>query len=90
MSINVQHLETSAEHFGNAVESILKGLFHFLAVNTPALTQAAEVAETLTGNAALIPTTETVAKAVETGSTLLDGLKFQGTVPVETDSKVQD
>lgn len=61
--------------FFSKVGSAFKSIFSFFSKNTATLTEAAVIAETITGNADLIPTTQAVGKAVQQGATVLDKLE---------------
>ena len=70
--MNVEKIEVAIDHTAHAFGSGLKALLHFFAAHTSELAKAAEVAETATGNAELIPLTETVAKATQSSASILD------------------
>lgn len=72
--MNIESTELAIEHTAAAIGSGLKALLHFLAANTGAMTQAAVIAETMTGNAELAPLTETIGKAVQASSSVLDAV----------------
>ena len=72
--MNIQSLETSIHHASDAVGSGLKALLHFFAAHSQQLGTAAVIAETVTGNAELIPETEAAAKAMQAGATVLDSI----------------
>ena len=76
--MNITSTELAIEHTAAAIGSGLKALLHFFAANTSALTQAAVIAETITGNAELAPLTEMVGKAVQASSTVLDTVNQNG------------
>ena len=59
-------VETAAKTAGIDVYNALLFLAHFAVQSTPALNAAADVAETVTGNAALIPLTNAISTTVET------------------------
>jgi hypothetical protein len=64
--------------FFSKVRSALTLVFSFLSKNTKALTEAAVIAQTITGNAALIPLTTAVGTAVQAGATsLADGIDIE-------------
>ena len=66
--MNIESTELAIEHTAAAIGSGLK------APNTGAMTQAAVIAETMTGNAELAPLTETIGKAVQASSSVLDAV----------------
>ena len=61
--------------FFSKLSSVITKISTFLSKNTSNLTEAAVIAETITGNADLIPTTQAVGKAVQQGATVLDKLE---------------
>ena len=67
--------------FFSKVGSTFKSIFSFFSKNTAALTEAAVIAETVTGNEDLIQTTKKVGKAVEQGATVLSKLESDTTAP---------
>lgn len=57
--------------FFSKLSSVITKISTFLSKNTSNLTEAAVIAETITGNVELIPLTTTVGTAVQAGSTSL-------------------
>ena len=75
--MNIEKTELAIEHAASAFSSGLKALLHFLAANSTALGQAAQVAEVATGNANLTPLTDTVSKTVQAAAMALDNIEFK-------------
>lgn len=80
----LKSLETSAVHAGIAIEDAFTFLIHFLATNAPALTTAATIAETATGNAALVPVTQAAGAAVQQAAAVLGNVSASSAVTTTT------
>jgi len=77
------NIESTASKLGMDIESAFKFTAHLVVAATPALTTAADVAEAVSGNAALIPVTNEVSATVLTTSeavTTGDVIQNAGTV----------
>ncbi len=65
--------------FFSKIGNTFKSIFSFFSKNTATLTEAAVIAETVSGNAELIPTTIAVGKAVEQGAKVLETMEIANT-----------
>ena len=65
--------------FFSKIGQAFKSFVSFFSINTAALTEAAVIAETVTGNGELVATTETVGKAVEQGAKVLEKMESANT-----------
>ena len=70
--------------FFSKIGNTFKSIFSFFSKNTATLTEAAVIAETVSGNAELIPTTIAVGKAVEQGQSCNHALLIRRTTWTDT------
>jgi hypothetical protein len=55
-----------------SIGSFFKKVLHFFSAHTTELAEAATIAEIATGNAELVPLTQTIAKATQSSASILD------------------